>query len=215
MGLFNKKQEPEDQIVDRLCGNAGNVVAMFQHVFDTPAGFDSRRAVIFTSSLAGFACHQAVKANKESYQLVTTADGRKFYFGDSVNKYLLESTYSTVGSITAVTDVPFEEIREIVRKCASVIGEDEGYTLGGYNPQLLYRETKECWNGIFDNMIARYCMTPSEWPLLFGIVAQNIVSIALEGGAPKEATGKLSAEVMIYMSKLDDDSFLTDGEESK
>jgi len=45
-------------------------------------------------------------------------------------------------------------------------------------------------------------------------VAQNIVSIALEGGAPKEATGKLSAEVMIYMSKLDDDSFLTDGEES-
>ena len=39
MGLFNKKQESEDQIVDRLCGNAGNVVAMFQHVFDTPAAF--------------------------------------------------------------------------------------------------------------------------------------------------------------------------------
>ncbi len=36
MGLFNKKQETEDQIVDRLCGNAGNVVAMFQHVLILP-----------------------------------------------------------------------------------------------------------------------------------------------------------------------------------
>ncbi len=37
---------------------------------------------------------------------------------------------------------------------------------------------------------------------------QNIAQLALDAGAPKQEVGKLSAEVMIYMSKLDDDSFL-------
>lgn len=207
MGLFSKKPETEEQIVDRLCKDAGHVIDMFRSVFNTPAGLDARKALIFTSSVAGFACRQAVKANKETEMLVTTNDGRKFHFGDSVNKYLLESTFSTVGSVVAVTDLSVDDVQAIVKKCASAVG-DDSYTLGGYNPQLLYNETKDCWNGIFNNMTARYCKTPSEWPMLFGIVVQNIAQLALNAGAPKEDVGRLSIEVMIYMSKLDDDSFL-------
>lgn len=208
MGLFGKKPETEKQIVDRLCKDAGHVIDMFRSVFNTPAGLDARKALIFTSSLAGFACHQSVKANKEQAMLVKAKDGRNFYFGDSVNKYLLESKLCTVGSIVAVTGLSDDEVHEIVCKCASAIF-DDSYTLGGYKPQLLYNETKDCWNGIFDNMTARYCKTPSEWPVLFGIVTQNIAQLALDAGAPKQEVGKLSVEVMIYMSKLDDDSFLS------
>ena len=207
MGLFGKESETEEQIVKRLCSQAGHIIAMFRDVFNSPAGFDSRKAVIFTSSLAGFACHQAVKANREKVELVELRDGRKYYFGDSVNKYLLENSLSTVSLIAAVTDISTDEIREIVCKCANAVGDDR-YTLGGYKPQLIYNETKDCWNGIFDNMTAKYCKMPSEWPILFGIVAQNIAQMAIDGGVPKGKIGKLAAEVMIYVSKLDDDSFL-------
>lgn len=208
MGLFKKKPETENQIVERLCSQAGHMIDMFKNVFTSPAGFDCEKAVILTSSLAGFACHQAVKANRESVQLVETADGRKFYFGDSVNRYLLESEFNTVGSVAVVTNISIDDIRDIVRKCAAAVG-DNSYTLAGLNPQLIYNEAKECWNGIFNNMTSKYCKSPSEWPILFGIVAQSIAQIAINEGAPMEMTGTLSAEIMIYISKLDDDSFLS------
>lgn len=37
---------------------------------------------------------------------------------------------------------------------------------------------------------------------------QIVDRLCKDAGAPKQEVGKLSAEVMIYMSKLDDDSFL-------
>lgn len=207
MGLFSKKQESEEQIAERLCKDAGHVIEMFKSVFTKPQGFDARGAVIFVSALTGYACHQAVVANKEPVQLLETNDGRKFYFGDSVNKYLLESKLNTVGMVAAVTGISADDIHAIVIKCVSVIG-DNSYTIGGVNPDWLYKEIKNCWNGIYNNMTGRYCKSPSEWPILFGIVTQNIVNIAVSGGAPKEEAGKLSAEAMIYMSKYDDDSLL-------
>lgn len=69
-------------------------------------------------------------------------------------------------------------------------------------------EISECWDGIFENMTSRYCEKPSEWPVLFGIVAQNILIMFIDGGAPKDEAGMVAIESAVYMSKLDSDSVL-------
>ena len=56
-------------------------------------------------------------------------------------------------------------------------------------------------------MTAQYCKTPSEWPVLYGIVLQNCLMNAPDAGAPEEEAGRIALESAVYMSKLDRDSF--------
>ena len=93
MGLFNKK-ETDEQIAKRLAGNAGGIIEMLKHVFTTDKGLDITMPLLYAAGLAGYACHQAVKATKGSFVQVTTTDGKNYYFGDDVNKYLLENRTS-------------------------------------------------------------------------------------------------------------------------
>ena len=205
MGLFSKK-ETEEETVKRLAGNAGNMIEMFKAYFNTPNGIDIRSALIFTSALAGHACHRAVKAEGGIFAVVTTRAGKHFYFGDDVNKYLLESGLSVVSFCTAVTNVTEADVLSIASDQAMRIGE-EPYTICGCDPERLYKQISQCWDGIFDNMTSRYCKSPAEWPVLFGIVLQNILITAINAGAPKDEAGRIAAECAMAVSKMDEDSF--------
>ena len=205
MGLFSRK-ETDEQIIKRLAKNAGNMFSMFKAYFNTSRGVDATKALIFTSALAGYACHQAVIAENGSFVEVTTKDNKKFYFGDDVNKYLLESKISVVAFITAVTDVPAETVEQIVKDFAGSVGE-ENYTICGYNPKSLYTEVESCWNGIYENMTSKYCKSPSEWPVILGIVVQNILIMSLNAGAPKDEAGEIAIKCAVAMSKMGSDSF--------
>ena len=206
MGLFSR-QESEDQVVNRLAKNAGNMVAMFKHTFTTPKGIDATQALIFTASLAGHACRQAVIAEHGKFMEVTCDDGRKFYFGDDLNYYLLESQTSVVGFINAVTGIPVDTVKAIVRKFAESIGE-EHFTVCGYDPKKLYEDVSQCWDGIFENMTSKYCKEPSEWPILFSIVVQNILMMSLNAGAPVNDAAKIAVECAVAVSKMSGESFI-------
>lgn len=204
MGLFSRK-ETDEQILKRISANASNVINMFKAYFNTPKGLDARMALIFTSSLAGYACHKAVEANHEQFMRVTTTSGQNFYFGDDLNKYLLESSLNVVGFITAVTDIDSEEVISIVSDFANNVGKE--YKVCGFEPKWLYDQVSDCWGGIYDNMTSKYCKSPSEWPILFGIVVQNILMTAINAGAPKQEAGKIAIECAVAVSKMDEDSF--------
>ncbi len=204
MGLFSRK-ETNEQIVKRISANAGNVVNMFKAYFNTPKGLDATKALIFTSALAGFSCHKAVEANHEKFMRVTTNEGKNYYFGDDLNRYLLESSLSVIGFITVVTGITREEVLSIVAGFADNVGKE--YKVCGFEPKQLYDQVSDCWEGIFENMTSRYTRSPSEWPILFGIVVQNILITALNAGAPKEEAGKIAIECAVAVSKMDRDSF--------
>ncbi len=53
--------------MNRLSNKASAIINMFKSVFNTSEGFDVQKAPIYASGLAGYACHQAVKANKEFF----------------------------------------------------------------------------------------------------------------------------------------------------
>lgn len=197
--------EINEQVIERLKDGAGHIIEMFKSVFNTPRGMDGRRALTFTAALAGHACHQAVKAEHGTFAVVTTNDGRNFYFGDDLNKYLLENDTNVVGHFTVVSGVGHETVLQIVKDCVLAVGKDE-HTVCGFDPNILYKEISECWDGIFENMTSKYCEKPSEWPVLFGIVAQNILQMSIKGGAPKDEAGMVAIESAVYMSKMDFDS---------
>ena len=201
MGLFNKNEE---QSIKRLSQNAGGIIEMLKAAFMTPNGVDIRMSLIYAAGLAGYACHQAVKAEHGSFVVATSKDGRNYYFGDDVNKYLVENKFSVLGSIAVVAEMSEDDVTSIVKEFAESIGGDN--TICDFAPKDLYNRIKQCWDGIFENMTSRYCKSPSEWPILFSIVTQNILKKAIEIGAPKEQAGKIAAECAVALSKMDDDS---------
>lgn len=196
--------------LERLSKNASAIINMFKSVFQTPNGLDVRRALLFASGLAGYACHQAVKASGEPFVVAETTERKKFYMGDALNQYLLEGKYSVLAFCNGFFDnFAKDEVRpdaiEIVKKAVSDIGNRNYKIWDIFPPDYVYTEIKNCWNGIYNNMTAAYCESPQEWPVLFAIVLQNIMVIASQV-VPKAALYSLALECAIFISKMDDDS---------
>ena len=204
MGLIY--EENDEQMVERLAGKAGNIIAMLRSVFTTPEGLDIATAIIFAAGLAGYACHEAVCAEHGTFAVVTTKNGEKYYFGDGVNKYLLESRTSVIGFCNAIADLPEEKVLGIIASFAQGIG-SEDMAVCGLKPAELYEQIDQCWKGIFHNMTDQYCQSPSEWPVLFGIVTQNLLVTAYQAGAPKEEATGMAIECAAALSKMGKDTF--------
>ena len=95
---------------------------------------------------------------------------------------------------------------EIVASFARGIG-SEDMTVCGLKPAELYEQIDQCWKGIFHNMTDQYCQSPSEWPVLFGIVTQNLLVTAYQAGTPKEEATGMAIECAAALSKMGKDTF--------
>ena len=196
--------------IERLAGNAANIVEMFKARFSGGFGLDNKKVLELSAGMAGYACHQAVMANKLPYNIVTVADGRKFYMGDSVNKYLLEGKYSTLKWCDGFFEIAGKfftkpDPMEIVKKEVNAIANKEYRIWDSESPAVAYKEIQACWEGIFDNMTAKYCTKPDEWPVLYGIVLQNIMLEVSRMMTLSDVYDK-ALECAIYISKMDEDS---------
>ena len=205
MGLFQKKPETPEETVKRLAEHAGHIIAMLEGTLKTEKGTDLTLCLMYAAGLAGCACHEAVKALKEPFAVVKGKDGRTYYFGDRVNHYLLEGGTSVYAFLSPVCGDLNDVVRALAVHITSSVGNGE-LKIAGLSADTMYRRVKACWDGIYDNMTARYCKTPAEWPVLFGIVLQNILIHSLKAGAPKEEAGRLALECAMTVSKMDADS---------
>ena len=205
MEASNEKMTDE-QLLDRLAKHAGPVQSVFLAKFSRKSSIDMNRALVFSAAFAGHACHRAAKEGKGNYAVVTTKDGKNFYFGDSVNRYLLENRLSVVNFILAASEISTEDVLSIVAEFASMIG-SEDLSVCGYEPRSVYEAVSQCWEDIFDDMTSKYCDSPEEWPILFGIVLHTILQMAIDAGKPKEESGRIAVECALALSRMDKDSF--------
>ena len=58
-------------------------------------------------------------------------------------------------------------------------------------------------------MTVPFCKAPSEWPVLYGIVMQNILIESIKVGAPAEEAGRMAMECALVISRMDTDSLKT------
>lgn len=195
-----KRVEVTEEDVKRLVKDAGCIVSMFEHVCA-----DKYERLKLVSALVGYACHQAVIANGEGFVPVETVDGLIYYFGDSVNYYLLEGPFNFLCFLKGYYDNEVKEPKELdintpIKNAVSYVGDNTYRIWGKYSPKDVYLATKDCWEGIFDNMTGRFCKNPSEWPVLYGIVLQNIL---FNGGFEPEEGLYKALECALYISKMD------------
>ena len=208
MGLI-QNGENEEQIAKQLASDAGKVIAMLKGTLRNEQGTDLTACLLYAAGLAGMACHEAVKASNGSFHVAAVKDGRKYYFGDYVNRYLLESRTSVFSFCNAVTDVTADTVRALAVSVVQRVG-GEDLTIWNMPADIVYQRIKACWDGIHENMTARFCKAPSEWPVLYGIVMQNILMQSIRIGAPAEEAGRMAMECALVISRMDTDSLKPD-----
>lgn len=206
MTFFNNDKKR----LEELANNSSSIISMLKHVFTTSKGIDYWNMLAMSSGLAGYSCHMAVKENNQSFVIVETNKGKKYFFGDNLNKYLLEDKYSVLSFVNGIYNhlYPNKEtpdIHVLVKNSASVIGNENYKIWGMFSPETLFKNIQSCWNGIYENMTGKYCRNPDEWSILFGIVLQNIMAETMKEIEP-DIVYKAALECALYISKMDIES---------
>lgn len=197
--------DEEKEMLTRLGSCAGNVVAMLKSVVGGGKGTNLYIVTLYAAGLAGVACHEAVKATGGVQQVVECANGKKYYMGDAVNKYLHENKFAVTSMIRTVTQMPVSALSAIITRQAQVLGSKDFILAGNTDPEKFYKSIKDCWDGILENMTLKFCATPAEWPIFYGIVLQSVVLEALNI-APREDIFYTAVDIATAMAKMDKES---------
>lgn len=204
VGLFNKK-ETEQKLLKRLSRHAGNVIELLKAQLRGPQGTDMTFVLLYAAGLAGIACHEAVKAEGGTFAVATTTSGKNYYLGDDVNRHLLESRTSVLSFVNAVCEGVADDVPALVSSIVLTMGTDK-LNVWGMTPESVYERVKQCWDGIFHTMTSLYCKQPSDWPVFYGIVLQNVILQSISVGAPRDEVGKMAMECAAVLSRMDVDS---------
>lgn len=141
-------------------------------------------------SLAGHACQAAIRARNVAQGLpettnlvaVDTRDGKRYFFGDTLNQSLAEAQYS-VWSLAAeqaqkagVGQLP--DVGEIFRHAAATVGSDAFGRLR-VPPEHLPRDlpinyVRQLWPLMLPR-IRKFCPEPEHWPVLLGFSIQEVI----------------------------------------
>ncbi len=169
------------------------------------------------AALAGFACQMAARERIVAGKVegdhpiieVKGADGNTYFFGDMINRLLLEDRLSVWkfagGGAEAAGCRTLPDIREIAKHVADSAGKNEfgiPRVPDGHRPaDLPINLLKAFWGPVFD-VVKMFCDKPDEWPILFGIALNKSIIDAKEVIDPEMAL-KLVMEVAVPMSKVD------------
>ena len=197
-------EEAHEAKMNRLCEKASGIVVMLLNDFRNPQGIDIKLSLLFAAGLAGYACHQAVKAEGGSFQIAEGSNGKKYYYGEDINKYLFENDTSIYSFCSALGGIDQAKLVSMVERIVGGL-QDTKITIWNLTAESVYKNIREFWEKNFDSMIFAGCEEPAEWPVLMGIVLQNIM---IEAGkvAPKEEVARLAMECVISISTMDEDS---------
>lgn len=168
-------------------------------------------------ALGGFACHMAIResvvdggelAEKEAFVIADGTDGKRYFFGDLVNKPLAEdrlSLWTLVGGMAQQLDsgnVP--DVQAIFRHVASSVG-DEAFGAPNLPAEHMPAAApiellRALWPRLLP-IVDKFCESPVERPLLFGFCGQEVLQLGKEVIAPGMAA-RVIMECAVPMSKI-------------
>lgn len=210
----------EKRKTDPLIGAKIGGKEIFQRLL---RGMKNERGVHFESllcalgSLAGYSCQANLRAQAAEKGLPETAalivmetkDGKKYFYGDPLNKALAEDSYSIWGLSAGAAQhngcKELPDIKNIFTHVTQTTGTElfgiprlpDGHNVGDMPINYL----KTLWPLMFP-MAKTFCQRPAEWPLLFGIAIQEALDLGKDVLAPDIAL-LIIMESAIPMSKVD------------
>lgn len=211
-----KKIKTEDCLVGLKIGSKELVECILKSL-KNEKGVNVESLLAILGSLAGYSCQVACReeiinseAPNENKTFITVqgVDGNMYYFGDFINKPLIEDKMSIWNLIAgvlqelAVTDIP--DIKAIFAKVASSVGSSE-FGVPNVDEQhrpgdLPLNYVKALWSPLLP-LIDKYCDTPMERPILFGLAIQQVIEMGKDVILPSSAA-LLVMECAIPMSKI-------------
>ena len=169
-------------------------------------------------ALAGYSCQMSVREAlqrsnlppEENHVLVVAngADGKKYFFGDALNKPLAEDPYSVWGLAAGAAQkmgAKLPDIGEIFSHVAATVGRrDFGVPRLPEDRQPDKRPVeyvKAVWPTLLP-VVKSFCDDPAEWPMLFAIAVQETIFMAKDVIEPGLAV-TVVMESAVPMSKID------------
>jgi hypothetical protein len=210
-----KEMTPSDPLIGAKVGGKELVPRLVEAMKDH-RGVHVESLLCAAGALAGYACQAAVRTKNRAQglselahlTLAKTNDGRTFFFGDALNKYLAEDQLSVwgiaAGGAQAAGCTNILDIRAIFKHAAESVGSPnfgvprlpDGHPVHEH-PQL-YLE--RFWPK-FGPMVERFCPNPDHWPVLFGLVLQELIS-QTRGALDPCLALQVIMETAIPMSKV-------------
>ena len=168
-------------------------------------------------ALAGYACQASVRESnarsgatspESGLTVATGADGRRYFFGDTLNLPLAESQYSvwsfTAGAIEHLGK-PLPDIEGIFKHVAATVGSEQfgiPRIPDGHRPgDLPINYLKAVWPQLLPTA-QRFCEEPVHLPMIYGLAIQHAIFAARNIIDPTLA-GSIAMECAVPMSKVD------------
>lgn len=168
-------------------------------------------------SLAGYSCQASIRSEfvngkgqkeNEVFMIVNCKDGKQYFFGDRINKRLVEDHYSVWSLVAgAVVNLGVKElidIHEIFEYVTKTTGSNNfgipRITDSNRAGDTPYNYVKYLWPKLLP-VVKLYCFD-YEWPILFGLAVQECIIFGKDVIDPKVALS-IVMESAVPMSKID------------
>lgn len=213
------RQIAERRDTDPLIGAKIGSKEVFQRLLGrmkTDRGVHVESLLVALGALAGYACQASLRAQAASRGLpenavfvsVETKDGKRFFFGDQLNRPLAESKYSVWGLAAAGAQhagcSALPDVTEIFKHVSQTVG-----TAGFGKPRIAPNHAphdlplnyvRSLWPALLPT-IQKFCPNPEDWPVLLGLSVQEAIDAGRKVVDPCTAL-RLVMESAIPMSKV-------------
>jgi hypothetical protein len=211
-----RERSKEDPLIDAKLGGK-EIVQRLLAAMSGSNGVHFQSLLTALGALAGYACQanlraQALEQGKPEtapFQVLTTKDGKEYFFGNNVNKMLAEHQFS-VWSLAAgatqhagATELP--DLNDLFKHSASVVGSKQfgiPRIPAEHRPgDMPLAYLKDFWPPLFKT-VQLFCPDPIKWPILYGFAIQEAILSSKEVLDPG-MTLLIVMESAIPMSKVD------------
>ena len=192
-----------------------NIVINMMKSADTQ-GVHLETLLCILGSLAGYSCQAGARSKfvdekgfKEAniFVIVEGVDGKKYYFGDMINKLLIEGRYSiwslSAGAVGEKAAERFDR-KEIFQYVAQTVGSSAfgiPRITDEHRPKdMPYNYVTCLWKPLLPTVRA-YCKDPEAWPILFGLAIQEALGFSKDQLDPFLAL-TIVMESAVPMSKV-------------
>lgn len=207
---------PADPLADAKLG-AQVVFERLVRAMKNDKGVHAESLLCALGALAGYACQASLRADALAKGLpeqaylseVGTRDGKRFFFGDALNKPLAESKLS-VWNIAASAArqagcATPPDLAEIFKHSSQVVGSPQfgvpRLPAGHPTGDLPINYVRAFWPALLPE-VSKTCPTPDLWPVMFALAIAHAITAAKSTLDPCVAL-TIVMESAVPMSKID------------
>lgn len=180
---INEKRK-EDPLIGAKLG-AKEIFNTLLKAFKDSRGVHIETFMCALGALAGYSCQAGLRkefieikglSEKQVFTVIQAKNGKRYFYGDLINKPLLEDQYSVWSLAAGIVqhmgvNIDFD-ILEIFKYVTTTVG-TENYGIPripeGHRPADIPLNFVKAFWPLFLPRIEKYCASPRKWPVLFGL----------------------------------------------